>query len=199
MICPKCGTEVNDGAKYCPNCGANMDQDAFENRAAATFETITTAASEQVQNVIDDVRDGLDGEFNGAGPLETNRSLVMYILLTIVTCGIYSFFFIYSMARDVNIACEGDGQKTRGLIQYLILSFITCGIYPLIWEYSLANRLAEGSERYGMRFAENGTTILMWHIFGMVICGIGPFIAMNILIKNTNRICDAYNIANGYY
>ena len=176
-----------------------MDADAFENKAADTFETFTAAASEQVQNVIDDVRDGLDGEFSGGGPLETNRSLLIYLVLTFLTCGIYSLFFIYSMARDVNIVCEGDGQNTRGLFQYILLSVITCGIYPLIWEYSLGNRLAEGSEFYGMHFQENGTTILMWHIFGMLICGIGPFIAMNILIKNTNRICDAYNVANNYY
>ena len=132
-----------------------------------------------------------------AGRLETNRSLALYILLSIITLGIYSLFFIYSLARDVNTACK-DGQKTKGLLAYLLLSFVTLGIYPLIWEYSLANRLAENSKYYGMSFQENGTTVLMWHIFGVLICGIGPFVAMNILIKNTNRICDAFNKENGF-
>ena len=28
-------------------------------------------------------------------------------------------------------------------------------------------------------------------------CGIGPFVAMHILIKNSNKICNAYNRAQG--
>ena len=40
--------------------------------------------------------------------LQDDRSLAIYILLSIVTCGIYSYYFIYKMAHDVNIACEGD-------------------------------------------------------------------------------------------
>ena len=103
---------------------------------------------------------------------------------------------LFRSAKDVNIACEGDGESTAGLLQYIVLSFVTCGIYNLIWEYKLGNRLAENASRYGMNFQENGTTILMWHLFGAVLCGIGPFIAMSILIKNSNKICNAYNQAH---
>ena len=134
----------------------------------------------------------------GHGPLKTDRGLLGYILLSILTCGIYSYYFIYSVAKDVNIACEGDGSKTGGLVKFILLSIITCGIYSWIWEYSLGNRLAANAPRYGLSFQENGTTILMWCIFGILLCGIGPFIAMNIIIKNTNSICMAYNRQNGY-
>ncbi len=65
--------------------------------------------------------------------LKTNRSLLMYILLTLVTCGFYSWYFIYALARDVNAACSGDGRSTAGLIKLLLLGFITCGIYSWIW------------------------------------------------------------------
>lgn len=198
MYCPKCGTQMPDGAQFCTKCGAKLSGGSFAERVNDSFESFSDATAEQVKNVYDDVRGGIEGIPN-VGRLETNRSLVIYILLSLITCGIYSFFFIYSMARDVNAACEGDGQKTRGLVQYILLSIITCGIYPLIWEYSIGNRLAENSRRYGMGFQENGTTILLWHLFGAMLCGIGPFIAMNILIKNTNRICDAYNQAHGLY
>jgi hypothetical protein len=33
----------------------------------------------------------------------------------------------------------------------------------------------------------------MWMIFGSLLCGIGPFVAMHILIKNTNALANAYN------
>ena len=97
------------------------------------------------------------------------------------------------MAQDVNEMCADDGKKTSGLVVFILLSYLTCGIYTLIWYYSLANRLAENAPRYGLQFQENGTTVLMWHIFGMLLCGIGAFIAMNILIKNTNAMAKAYN------
>lgn len=129
--------------------------------------------------------------------LKTDRSLLMYILLSIVTCGIYSWYFLYSIARDVNEVCEGDGKKTPGLLKFILLSMITCGIYSWVWYYNLGNRLQENAPRYGLQFSENGTSVLIWLIFGSFLCGIGAFIAMNILIKNTNAICAAYNQRNG--
>ena len=126
--------------------------------------------------------------------IKTDRSLVMYILLTIVTCGIYAYYFIYKLADDVNEMCEGDGQKTGGLIRYIVLSFLTCGFYSLYWEYKIGNRLQANAPRYNISLQENGTSILLWYLVGMVLCGIGPFIAMHILIKNTNQLAMAYNV-----
>lgn len=133
----------------------------------------------------------------GVTPLKTDRGLLGYIVLSILTCGIYSYYFIYTVARDVNTACAGDGKSTGGLVQFILLSILTCGIYSWWWQYSLGNRLAANAPRYGLSFTENGTTILLWLFFGSFLCFIGPFIAMNIIIKNTNSICMAYNRYNG--
>lgn len=128
--------------------------------------------------------------------LKTNRSLWVYILLNIVTCGIYSLYFINALVKDMNVACGGDGRKTAGLIKLILLSIITCGIYNWIWYYNLGDRLASNAPRYGMNFQENGTTILLWKLLGVFLFGIGPFIAMHIIIKNTNMLCKAYNHQN---
>lgn len=125
--------------------------------------------------------------------IQEDRALWKYIVFGILTCGIYNFYFIYKMAQDVNVMCADDGKKTSGLVVFILLSYLTCGIYPLIWYYSLGNRLAENAPRYGLNFQENGTTVLLWHIFGMLLCGIGAYIAMNILIQNTNAMAKAYN------
>ena len=129
----------------------------------------------------------------GEGFVPTDRSLVKYIIFTILTCGIYSFFFIHHLARDVNIICEGDGKKTRGLGQYILLTFVTCGFYSLYWLYSIGNRLQETAPRYGKNFTENGTTILLWTLVGSLACGLGPYVAMHILITNTNSLAQSYN------
>ena len=128
--------------------------------------------------------------------VDSNRSLVKYILLSIVTFGIYSLYFIYKLSNDMNLICAGDGKNTAGLLKIILLNIITCGIYSWIWYYGIGNRLAENAPRYGLKFIENGTTILMWMLFGAVLCGIGPFVALHIIIKNTNALANEYNARN---
>lgn len=63
----------------------------------------------------------------------------------------------------------------------------------MIWHYKLGNRLAKNASRYNLTFQENGTTVLLWMLFGSMLCGVGPFIAMHIIFKNMNLICHGYN------
>lgn len=129
----------------------------------------------------------------GKYPVDANRSLLTYILLSLVTCGIYSYYFVYKLAADVNVICDGDGKETAGLLKFILLSLVTCGVYSFIWYYSLGNRLSENAPRYGLNFSENGTTVLLWMVFGSILCGIGSFVAINIIINNTNALANAYN------
>jgi len=125
--------------------------------------------------------------------ISTNRGLGKYILFTILTCGIYGYWFTYQIASDVNTICDGDGKNTGGLLKFILLSIITLGIYSWFWYYNIGNRLAENAPRYNLNFSENGTSVLLWMTLGSFLCGIGPFVAMNILIKNTNALAFAYN------
>lgn len=93
--------------------------------------------------------------------------------------------------------CKDDGQKTGGLLAFILLSYITCGLYAYYWYYQLGNRLQANASRYGITITENGTTILLWCLVGLLVCGIGPFVAMHLIIKNTNAMAVAYNQMNG--
>lgn len=199
MFCGNCGTKLEDGAKFCHNCGAAQQPSVPVDNLKATIDSGINNAESQVRSAIGDVKatfDNLGAPYMGER-LQTDRSLIAYIVLSIITCGIYGYYFIYKMAYDVNIACEGDGETTGGLVAFLLFNILTCGLYSWYWYYTLGNRLAANSYRYGMSFQENGTTILMWCIIGVFMCGLGPFIAMNILIKNTNKICQGYNDLHG--
>ena len=129
-------------------------------------------------------------------PLKTNRSLVAYILLNILTCGFYGWYFLYKLAQDINTTCEGDGRRTPGLAAFLLLSLVTCGFYSIYWYYCVGDRLAVNAPRYGLTFQENGTTVLLWYLVGFLLCGIGPLVALYFIIKNTNILCSAYNRYN---
>lgn len=129
--------------------------------------------------------------------IKTDRGIVMYIILTIITCGIYAFYFIYKLAQDVNEMCKEDGKKTGGLIAFILLSYVTCGLYALYWNYQVAKRLQMNAPKYGITVKESGTTILLWCTVGLLLFGIGPLVAMYLIIKNTNAMATAYNRING--
>ncbi len=200
MFCWKCGKELADGQRFCGHCGADQSarpsgpETPFDGEAPRAPEPPGTERSQPER----DEAYAPQGQspYMGYGRLQTDRNLLMYILLNIVTCGIYSFYFVYRLGQDVNIACEGDGNRTSDIVTYILLSIVTCGIYSIVWYYMLANRLAANAPRYGFEFQENGTTVLLWYVFGILICGIGPLIAIYIIIKNTNSICMAYNQYN---
>lgn len=124
------------------------------------------------------------------------RNLLTMILLSFITCGIYGIVFWYNYSDDMNKVCYGDGKETKNYIIVILLSIITCGIYTWVWYYGLGNRLCENAPRYGTRLTEDGTTVLMWMIFGSLLCGFGYFYAMYILVKNMNVLADLYNRNN---
>ncbi len=194
MFCENCGTQVDDGVKFCPNCGTPMKNSGEVQGFVYNENTPVTPSPVP--------------EFNGntnsfsAGPqafmpLRTDRILLIFVLFSLITCGIYMYIFLYYMIKDVNTACAGDGDETPGLLLYVLLSLVTCGIYSYIWVYKLGDRLARNCQRYGYTVTENGTTVLLWFLFGALLCGVGPFIGWNILINNTNMVCAGYNREHG--
>ena len=173
-FCSKCGTPVNDLGQQVKDAAAGVFSKA---------ESEVKSAFDEINGWVRSVQ-GEPAHVPGQ-KLKDDRGIISYILLNLITCNIYGYYFLYKMAADVNVACEGDGKKTAGLAQFLILSILTCGIYAWIWYYNLGNRLAENAPRYGLNFSENGTTILLWAILGVFLFGIGPLVAMYFLIENT--------------
>ncbi len=126
--------------------------------------------------------------------LKVNRGIFSYVILTIITCGIYQLFWVHSVAKDVNIACYGDGKTTGGTLKFVLLGIITCGIYDIYWWYALADRTqAAGITKYHLYMQHGGGNVLLWVIFGWLICGIGQYIGMSHAIQNVNMVCLAHN------
>ncbi len=195
MFCPNCGSPTNDDAKFCPSCGSPIE--SHEPAAAQGSPVQPETAIEPASPITGNSSNG--GSSAGPSrpafttPVQDDRSIVTTVLLTIVTCGIYSYYFCYCVARDLNIMCAGDGEETPGLGMFILLSIVTCGFYSYYWYYKIGNRLQANAPRYGLAFQENGTTVLLWQLVGAFLCCIGPIIAQNIVIQNMNTMAKVYN------
>lgn len=122
------------------------------------------------------------------------RNFITYLLLSFITCGIYSIYFWYVYTEDLNQVFRGDGRESPNYIMVILLSFITCGIYSIYWFYKQGNRLqATGNTRYNVGIEESGTTILLWIVIGSLLCGIGSLVAQYLFINNMNRVAAVYN------
>lgn len=126
-------------------------------------------------------------------PLRTNRSIIAYIVLTIVTCGIYSIWFLWQMSNDMNRLCQGDGKHTPGLLSFILLSLVTCGFYSLFWYYSVCERVAAYLVRNNKPVPVDGTKWLLWSIVGSLICGLGSLYANYLLFNALNLASADYN------
>ena len=126
--------------------------------------------------------------------LPENRGLLKYILLEIITLGIYGLYLIHREAKETNLACREDGQNTRGLLGYLFLGLITFGIYPLVWRCSWISRcngyLTRCSRPQGLQIS---TFLLTVFIFGPLTLGIMYLVVASKVLHLQNDVNRAYN------
>ena len=71
------------------------------------------------------------------------RNIVLYIILSIVTCGIFAVYWFYAMAQDVNNLADAQ-NKPRGVdpLVAVLLLIVTCGIYGIYYFWKEGNVLA---------------------------------------------------------
>ncbi|MCL2159037.1 MAG: DUF4234 domain-containing protein [Oscillospiraceae bacterium] len=108
------------------------------------------------------------------------RDPVMVIVLSLVTCGIYYFYWLYTTMNDLN---QMAGREILSPGKFLLLSiFCAPAVYYVF--YTVDRSLAEVSRYEGTAYKEN---FIMWLILAMV-CGVGLMVGMHNITEGFNNI-----------
>lgn len=129
------------------------------------------------------------------GQLNTKRGLVKYILLSLITFGIYGIVALSGVSTDINtVASRYDGKKTMHYcLVFFIFSWLTCGIVPIVWFHKISARMGNELRRRGIDYSFGAGSFWGWNVLGSLIV-VGPFIYIHKFFKAMNLIAADYNV-----
>lgn len=162
--------------KFCSNCGAQLPDDVLFCPSCGTgTEVKSSSAAPAVQ-------------------LRTNRSMIKYLLLSIITLGIYGIVVMSHISEEINtIATKHDGKKTMHYcLVIFVFSWLTLGIVPLVWQTRLCSRMGAELNRRNLGYQFSGGTFWGWGILGALIL-VGPFVFLHKFFKAMNLLAADYN------
>ena len=74
--------------------------------------------------------------------LVEKKYIALCIVFSVLSCGLYSLYWLYCLAEDVNRLTGREGAMSGGMV--LLLSIVTCGIYGWYWLYVSGEAMGGG-------------------------------------------------------
>lgn len=124
----------------------------------------------------------------------TNRSLTKYILLGIITLGIYPIYVAARAGEDLNaVASRYDNRRTMNYwLVALLLGWLTLGIMHLVWWHTTSDRIGNEQVRRGQQRTISSADYWLWAVLGAFII-VGPFVFMHKWLHAMNDLCADFN------
>ena len=128
------------------------------------------------------------------GQLKTNKTLRKFILLNLITFGIYSLVVMSSVSESINIvASRYDGRKTMHFcLLFFVIAPITLGIGAIVWYHRISARMGSELRRRGIQFSFSAADYWLWNVLGCLII-VGPFVYLYKMFRACNLLCANYN------
>ena len=117
----------------------------------------------------------------------TSRNIAIYILLTIITCGIFGIYWFIVLHEDINNAAQEPVSPSGGVA--VILTIVTCGIYGLYWAYKMGEKLDKACTMRGIPTGSRSIVYLVLSIFGLSI------VAYALMQDTLNKFPDTQQTA----
>lgn len=111
------------------------------------------------------------------------RNIVLCIVFTIITCGIYGIYWFIKLTDEMNMVSGQQG--TTGGTAFL-LTLVTCGIYGWYWAYKQGEKVDILKTNSGMPSSNTGVIYL-------VLCVVGLGIVAYCLMQSEINKCVGFN------
>jgi len=85
------------------------------------------------------------------GPRRGAISIALYLVLTLVTCGVWNLYWNYVQMRECNALLRRDEFSW---LLWLLLTLVTCGLYHLYYQYKMGAAINEIQLGYGLPFTD---------------------------------------------
>ena len=195
-FCTECGTALTAPEADYTNFSYNEVDDSNVSNEENTFDTtytygestnsentevMTYTTSDDSEKTEDKYTytynaDNKSGSNTYAGSFSSGivpRNIVLSVVLSFVTCGIYQIYWFIKMNDEVN-ALANEPDAPSGIMVFLF-TLITCGIYGFFWMYKMGERCDK------IKGSVGGSSGILYLILGIL----GLSIVSYILIQDS--------------
>ena len=177
MQCSSCGQENQEGARFCVKCGKSIDKPGSgtlycpscgkENLQGVSFCAFCDASlvAPQGNTGYRNPPLGPQGQQTSGGPYTSN--IALDIILSIITCGIYWFFWQARQMRALNHLLK---EQRFSFLLWFLVSLITCFLFNVYYEYIMAQAVVEIQKKQGKPSSNDLPVLsLVLSLFGLHI------------------------------
>lgn len=113
MFCTKCGKEVKDGLKFCPNCGAPLSQNHSSMNNVNNANTMAGVGNSS--RVIDLRKNDKKSGAPGSNRKKNKKTIIVLIIILCVLLAISLAGFALIKSGIISISVEGDQRQESSI------------------------------------------------------------------------------------
>lgn len=124
--------------------------------------------------------------------MKANRGLIKFILLSLITFGIYDIIFFSAIGEDLNILAPDDKKTMHFCLIFFLLGPITFEIATIVWFHKMSGKIGRTLKARGIDYSFGASTFWIFEVLlsFTIIC---PFIYFAKLCKSMNLLVEDYN------
>ena len=135
------------------------------------------------------------GPVPAGAALRTKRGLLKFVLLGLITFGIYDIWQMSEVGETLNlIATRRDGKRTMHYcLMFFIVGWLTFGIGWLVWNHRLSARIGTEQAARHLPVTVTAATYWLWSVLGTLII-VGPLVYTYKILHAMNDLSADYNM-----
>jgi UDP-N-acetylmuramyl pentapeptide phosphotransferase/UDP-N-acetylglucosamine-1-phosphate transferase len=95
------------------------------------------------------------------------KNIVVCIILSFVTCGLYGIYWLCEVTRDVDTISHNPQPRSGGMV--ILLTIVTCGLYSFYWWYKNGELMEQANEQTRIGSASSAVLYLILSLIGLGI------------------------------